>query len=344
MIPREYLIFGTIILATLLFFILTLVPFPFGSSSVEDKGSFDLNKSTKLEKISVPTSTNQNVFQINTSVSFQGFVYLTNIQKTAVSTPCTTTDASGSDPNCTTGRYSFCKCAATDCSSCIDSSTQTHTGYVPLFNINNVCILEVLGAPDASRQGRASTQLVLKTELAGDASANAYNTPNPLPAQPAAPAAPIPPSKNLYIETFVLPSIPYQKWTLITISRDGRRYDIYYNNRLVLSKYSSSMLYQQAQTNDVTVGHSTLNGTCGFFTMYKTIQSAEQIAQQYNSFITTRGDPIFDINPPTFNLAVMPDISVSGVGFPSLCSSDNCIDSIMLPRAKPMYEWSSEYT
>jgi len=325
MIATEYIIFGTIIIAILLFFILTLVPLPFGGTHPDDKGHFDLNVRNIL-----PTLSKENIFQTNNSASFQGFVYLTNIQKTATATPCTTTDESGSDPNCTTGRYAFCRCDETNCSTCITNGA--HNGYIPLFNINEVCILEILGAPDASRQGRASAQLVIKTELAGNASGNAYNSPATAPATN---------PRNIYIETFVLPTIPFQKWTMITISRDGRRYDIYYNNRLVLSKYSSAMLYTSGTlTKDVVAGHTSLDGTCGFFTMYKTIQSAESIARTYNSFISTRGDPIFDINPPTFTLGTLPNLSIPSAGIPSLCSSGGCIDSITLPSANPMYEWT----
>ena len=36
----------------------------------------------------------------------------------------------------------------------------------------------------------------------------------------------------IYIETFVLPPLPFQKWTMITINREGRRFDIYYNSTL----------------------------------------------------------------------------------------------------------------
>jgi hypothetical protein len=140
---------------------------------------------------------------------------------------------------------------------------------------------------------------------------------------------------------------------MITINRDGRRFDIYYNDTLVLSKLASSPLYTGVLINsDIIVGNEKLNGSYGFFTLYSSLQSAVNISKQYKSFISTRESPLFDRAPPTIdwkNLSMgtisLDHLSSPSISLPSLglCIGSDCINSATTPPAKPFYEWKSSY-
>lgn len=304
-----------IIILIILFIVLYFIQLPSTGASIEKKGPYDLHENKRLY-------VNNNSFQTNTSVSLQGFFYLDTLQKTGIVRNCSPTDTTGC-ADLDTGRFNICQCSGTDCSGC------SHSEYIKLVSINgDICVLEVLSSPDAGRQNKAFTQLTVKTKSSTE-------------------------QNSLTVETFVLPPIPFQKWIMITINRDGRRFDIYYNDTLVLSKLASSSLYTGVLNRDIIVGNEKLNGSYGFFTLYPTLQSAVTITKQYKSFISTRESPLFDRAPPTVNwknLSVgtisLDSLSSPTISLPSslgLCVGSDCINSATTPPAKPFYEWKSSY-
>ena len=306
----EIIIFSGLILIIITLLILSFIPLPFGLPLVQMKGPYNIHDTTKLF-----TSSD---FLSGSSVTFQGFIYLQQLQKTTVTAACSSTDHSLAD--CDTGKYSLCACKVGDCKACI------HEGYIQILDINNICGLEILGAPDGGRQGKAPVQFTIKTQTTGtDGSTIA----------------------NIFVETFVLPPLPFQQWTMISISRDGRRFDFYYNDQLVLSKQTSTVLYNSPLSPNIFIGNDKVNGSSGYFTLYNTIQTAEQIHSQYNSFIDTKKTPLFNETIPSnlkpisgiFGQNILP----STYTFPALCSSGNCLGNPVNPPANPYYEWSSSY-
>jgi hypothetical protein len=331
----EIYVFATLIVLILTFLILVFIPIPFTGLNVQDKNNYPLNVRKKIF-----SSTN---FQDKESCSFQGFFYLETLQKTGIATPCTTSASDPTLPNCNTGRYSICECTGANCSGCV------HKGFIPLINMNDAIVLEALGAPDASRQGKASVQLTIKTQSSGDILDNSGATPlNPVKyAKDNTGTNTNDLNSYIYIETFVLPPLPFQKWTMITINREGRRFDIYYNSTLVLSKYATANVYPVTANKDINVGNSLLNGVAGFFSMYDTIQTAKQIEGQYKTVTTTKGSPLFNTNPPDIAFTRLSlDRLSTGAGvpnMPSLCSSGDCINSPKVAPAKPHYKWNTNY-
>ena len=72
--------------------------------------------------------------------------------------------------------------------------------------------------------------------------------------------------------------------------------------------------------------------------------SASSIKSQYENYITTRGSPLFDTNPPTSSFGKISLDRIGGVGLgnvqlPSLCAGSSPSTS----PAKPYLEWSSSY-
>lgn len=337
----ELYIFGGITILILIFLFFTLYPFKTSIKTVQKQGPYDLNNK---EKKLYDDETN---FIKNPSSTFQGFFYLENKQKPKIYTPCSSTDPS--KVNCDTGRYSLCSCVEADCSIC------EHKGYFPLINLNGTVIMELMNVPDASRQGKAHVQLKVRTQSSGRISDNSGNTYNPdisskntgdtvdtvdsgddITSNPA--------GKYQYIETFVLPNIPYNKWFMITISREGRRFDIYYNSKLILSKHTSTNIYNDTVANkSIKIGDTNLDGKAGFFTLYPTILSGSEIASMYSSMVNTRGSPLFDTAPPTI-FGNLPSLdNMNQVSVPSLCPSGDCLVQPTTAPSMPFYEWSTQY-
>jgi len=331
-------IFGILILIIVTFIIFTFIPMPFTGLNVQNSNNYNLNTTTSILK--------SKAFQNSNSSCFQGFFYLDSVKKTGITTPCTTSATNTRLPNCNTGRYALCACGGVsnnDCTNC------THEGYIPLISMNDsVVVLETLGAPDASRQGKASLQLTIKTITSGlleDGSGNKLN-PSKNPIDTSGNSTDTSKSE-VYIETFVLPPIPFQKWVMITINREGRRFDIYYNGTLILSKHTSANIYSVITSDEIKVGNSMLDGSCGFFNIHSSLQTASSIQATYTSLTNTRGSPLFGTNPPDIsNLKLSLDRTSSSAGIPnipSMCSSGDCIQSPITPPSKPYYEWSSSY-
>ena len=55
-----------------------------------------------------------------------------------------------------------------------------------------------------------------------------------------------------------LPSLPQQKWVFIAIIREGRRFDVIYNNRIVASQLLEH--YPDNQTGSLSVGNERIRG------------------------------------------------------------------------------------
>lgn len=330
----ELYIFGGLILLILIFLFFTLYPFKTATKTVQKQGPYNLNN--KEEKL----YDDKTDFIKTPSSSFQGFFYLENKQKPKIYTPCSSTDPS--KVNCDTGRYSLCSCVEADCSVC------EHKGYYPLINLNGTVILELMNVPDASRQGKAHVQLKIRTQSSGKISDNSGNTYNP-DTNPKDISGTIldtidsadnitsnSSGKFQYIETFVLPNLPYNKWFMLTINREGRRFDMYYNAKLVLSKYTSTNIYNDTVVNkSIKIGDKNLDGQSGFFTLYPTILAGSEIAAMYSSMVNTRGYPLFD-TPPTID-------NMGQLNVPSLCPSGDCLVQPTTSPSQPFYEWSTQY-
>jgi hypothetical protein len=236
--------------------------------------------------------------------SFSTFVNIESVNRTGSYTSCGTGPGQVS---CGDGSFAPCACVAAtgDCSQCV------HSGYTPMFNLSDVAKLEILTAPDASRQGMAMSHLVIKTITKG-----AGGTP------------------QVYIETLRLPPISLQKWIMVTVAREGRRFDVYYNDTIVLSQKTMYMpISDPSYTNmkGVTSGSNTLKGELALMNLYNYRLSSLDVSAKYREYADTRGHPR------------IPQ-SVTGNFSVNLCPSGGCFDMPVIKPASPMYEWTSSYS
>lgn len=319
-------IYGWIVVILLVVGIGALVTTYFTASSTVPtlsttaSGPFDLSKET-----SIVGATDAKAFYESSECTFQGFIYLNPMLRTGTHVPCSLTDMS--QPSCKDGTYGLCDCGpANDC-----TSSCKHQGYEPVFSIGGILTLEVITVPDSGRQSEAAVQLVIKTERSQDG------------------------VSRKFIETFSLPPIPFQKWLAITIAREGRRYDIYYNDSLVLSKKTTYMPVSTFASTDmrgVTSGSAKLTGQIGLVNIVNYRYTAQKTNATYHASVDTRGHPYIAsmVNSAT-GVAADSDVIPAAEGnifskitnAINICPPEGCINVPTVRPATPLYEWSSSY-
>ena len=195
------------------------------------------------------------------AASFQFFLYLDTLTKTGEVAGC------GGQPNlpsCDSGLYDVCNCSAVaNCDNC------AHPGYKQLVSLYGVYRLEILNVPDASRQNAVSTQLaVITTSTSSSGQAESH------------------------LETVPLPPLPLQKWVMVTMAHDGRRIDMYYNDRLVSSANMQNMISTRSyDLSYVNAGDSGLTGSITMLKFYTSRLSVPEVAGIYMNSVDTRGSP-----------------------------------------------------
>ena len=207
-----------------------------------------------------------------------------------------------------------------------------------VFSISGIVSLEVLNAPDASRQGKAMAQLIIKTE-----------------GQPVQQGSS---SSQKYIETITLPPIPLQKWIMVGVAREGRRFDVYYNDTMVLSQKAMYMPISNISNSSfsgITSGSAGLVGQLALVNVYNYRLSSSDISAKYSEFADTRGRPYINTTATT---ASGPDITGLNPEYKSaltlssflppmasfnLCPSGGCLTPPAIKPASPLYDWTSSY-
>ena len=216
----------------------------------------------------------------------------------------------GSDgPSSDTGLYQQCSCqSATNCSTCVP-----HNGYRSLINIQDTFVLEILNTPDASRQNSVSSQIYMKTQ-----NNERYN-----------------------IETFPLPPLPEQKWTMITISKQGRQINVYYNSTLVLAKKTQNNFATTVPIcSPITVGAIGLSGNIALVTHFTSHQTIRDVTTRYQQQVDTRGNLNTMNVVPTSNHYSIVDSQQSSL-IKTLCLDLSCflprVNAERLPNIPPIY-------
>jgi hypothetical protein len=227
------------------------------------KGPFFLSKNESIVEASDFSSLDESTrFLTAGNGSFQAFVYLDTLSKTGTYIGCGT---DSNKPNCDSGLYGVCTCTSiSNCDNC------KHDGYKNVVSLYGVYRLEILNVPDASRQNAVSTQLVVKTTSPTSSGVN-----------------------SIFVETIALPPLPMQKWVMITITNDGRRVVVYYNDGMVSSSTLENTIYTKSfDLTYVKAGDDSLSGTIGLLRFYSNSLSTSQVSSMYASLVDTRGSPI----------------------------------------------------
>jgi hypothetical protein len=127
--------------------------------------------------------------------------------------------------------------------------------------------------------------------------------------------------------TFELPVMPYQKWVALTIVRDGRRYDIYYNGELAASYRINK--YPYSRLSPLRAGSAGIRGKIAKVHIANRAYNGHEISNIYKSTSDTRGVPY-----------IKSSFTIPSFGCPSglFCSITSS------PPASPYQRWSTQYS
>lgn len=135
-------------------------------------------------------------------------------------------------------------------------------------------------------------------------------------------------------EVIELPSLPYQKWVFIAVLRDGRRFDILYDNRIVASHRLAH--YPVAISSPLSVGHKTLNGSVIHVMVASGRLSPSEVERKRLQFVDTNGAIYEDhaINV-SFPKPILPLFGDCPPGFPC--------EPVTKPPRDNLLRWTSPY-
>ena len=211
-------------------------------------------------------------------------------------------------PSCTDYSYKSCSCAASDCTRCgLDNSASSYLSK--LLNIGTS--LELWASGYTSQNDKPYIPTLLKIRTASDSSQH-------------------------YIESINLPALPLQKWTIITIVKEGRRFDVYFGEKLVTSKLCDHVPYPPGSMDAWLAGNPKWHGKIGLFVGTKKAQSSADVAADVESLVNTRGEPYF-LNDLNLSFS---DFTNFSLNMPS-CIMGNCNS---LPAVKPLNPFASYVT
>ena len=286
--------------ATAFIFMTVYVFFPWPKKDSNISGPYKL----QLSKEVGDTKASQTILAAGNTGTLQAFVYPVGFQRTGQLSMCSdgSTPRPG-EPDCNSGRFALCACSGTDCSKC------KHVGYVNILNISNVVRLEMLNSPDASRQNAATVQLVART-LRKKVRGN---------------------DTEVLEETISLPNIPLQRWTMITIAREGRRYDIYYNAVLVSSKRTQHVLDINSTVGPIVAGDPNLWGTITGVQVFGERLSARQVSLNHAKLADTNGKPYGSEDDIDYKKLL------------SICKGGSCLQAVKVRPSSPLLEWDTQY-
>jgi hypothetical protein len=151
--------------------------------------------------------------------------------------------------------------------------------------------------------------------------------------------------------------MPFQKWTYVTVSRDGRRFDVYFNDTLVLSKKTMSMPISNISNSSmggITSGSTGLAGQLAVANLYNYRMSSKEVSMNYTKYADTRGRPYLNAVSNPLGLAdtigvtpsyasTMSSALSSYLPSMSLCPSGGCFNAPVVQAATPLYDWSTPY-
>jgi hypothetical protein len=181
-----------------------------------------------------------------------------------------------------------------------DRTQHIHSAYIPILQIANAWQLEVSPSP-ASSDGTTSRLRVFVKDGAEQ--------------------------KEEFIE---LPSIPLQKWTFIAVLRDGRRFDVIYDNRIVASQRLAN--YPVATPSPLSIGNTGVNGTVIHVFVNPRRLSPSEVEKERRARIDTNGAVLEDN-----------DFKFPGSNILAVCPPGLPCNTITRPPPSNLMKWSTPY-
>ncbi len=142
-------------------------------------------------------------------------------------------------------------------------------------------------------------------------------------------------SANSRFEIIDIPELPLQKWTMLSILRDGRRFDVMYDDKIVISQ--RLQFYPLMPSNSMKLGSSGLLGKAVHFLVADKRLTPVEVTKEYTSLADTNGAPVVDRSLPFFGK--LENIKALGDSIPGL----DIAPSVNNPPSNNMKAWRSPY-
>jgi hypothetical protein len=129
-----------------------------------------------------------------------------------------------------------------------------------------------------------------------------------------------------------LPEIPKQRWVFIAILRDGRRFDVIYDNKIVASQRLD--VYPVIIPSPLSVGNKGLDGFTNYIMINETRLTPADVESTRRSYVDTNG--------------IITEKAVISLSLPSIKFTDFCLPGfpcnfITAPPANNLVKWNSPY-
>jgi hypothetical protein len=207
--------------------------------------------------------------------------------------------ATSFQPSCDDSSFNTCSCSAANCSRC---DIQKNSYLTKLLNVGDN--VELWASGYTSPNDKPYVPALLKIRTGAD-------------------------SNQHYMESVPLPAIPLQRWTVITIVKEGRRFDVYYGGKAVATKLCSYVPIPPSSGSDWIVGASGWLGKIGLFSCLPKSKSADDVNRDVESLVNTRGIPFY-----------LDELTLTMPTFPT-CLFGNCNS---LPTVKPTNPFAAYLT
>lgn len=133
-------------------------------------------------------------------------------------------------------------------------------------------------------------------------------------------------------EIIELPQIPKQKWIFIAVLRDGRRFDIIYDNKIVASQRLQN--YPVVISSPLSIGNSGLAGSVIHVIVNASRLSPSDVERERVAHVDTN-NTVLEANSI--------DISFPGLNLFAQCPPGLPCDPITQPPSNNLLQWSTPY-
>lgn len=193
-------------------------------------------------------------------------IYVKSAPRTIAKVDCITivpsTDNTQFKPSCNDSTFPKCICSGTDCTRCGIDNTASSFMFKLLENGD---FLQLWASGFTSNNDKYNIPAVLKVKTAVTPTSYA-------------------------MEGIVLPAIPLQKWTVVTIVKEGRRFDVFYGAVLVKSQLLDHVPVPTTNT-DWKTGNPLWKGQIGLFKGFQGTHTAQDVEADVTNLVDTTGKP-----------------------------------------------------
>ena len=132
-------------------------------------------------------------------------------------------------------------------------------------------------------------------------------------------------------EVVVLPNVPLQRWTQISIGFEGRTMDLYVNGKLIKSDTLQNL--PPSATSSITIVPGGIIGKLAYVQLWSRRLTVSQVMSNYTDTSDSQGRPF--LGPAFFT-------ALTNISVPNLfCPSGNCAGT--QPAANPSQTWEFPY-